>query len=155
MSFGKTEGGWMSYEHSRQSPVGNDYVKERARVARRAAESAERKTKSSKWDTNILIFLFAVLIIILILLFEDVVLEVVAPIAFLGLAMVWLVGWRQGKQLYNRYYDEELSRLSEYIRLYDEELSHLSQNKYKQNREQTCSMPDWKKSLNNASGNGV
>ncbi|MBA7670411.1 hypothetical protein ES703_78557 [subsurface metagenome] len=28
-----------------------------------------------------------------------------------GLAMVWLVGWRRGRQLYQRFYDEELSKL--------------------------------------------
>ena len=28
-----------------------------------------------------------------------------------GLAMAWVTGWRQGKQLYQRFYEEELLRL--------------------------------------------
>jgi len=38
---------------------------------------------------------------------------VVAPIAIFGLAMVWLVGWRRGRQLYQRFYDEELAKLEQ------------------------------------------
>ena len=36
---------------------------------------------------------------------------IVAPVAVFGLAMVWLVGWRRGRQLYQRFYDEELLKL--------------------------------------------
>ncbi len=39
--------------------------------------------------------------------------EIVAPIAIFGLAMVWLTGWRRGKQLYRRFYDEELAELKQ------------------------------------------
>ncbi len=34
-----------------------------------------------------------------------------ASIAIFGLAMVWLVGWRQGRQLYEIFYEEELAKL--------------------------------------------
>jgi len=57
------------------------------------------------------VFLFAVLIIVIILLFQEVKIEVVAPVALFGLAMVWLVGWRRGRQLYQGFYDEELATL--------------------------------------------
>ncbi|GAH62297.1 unnamed protein product, partial [marine sediment metagenome] len=36
--------------------------------------------------------------------------------AILGLAMVWLVGWRRGGQLYQRFYGEELSKLEREIK---------------------------------------
>jgi len=49
-------------------------------------------------------------IIVIILSFQGIGIEIVAPIAFFGLAMAWLVGWREGRQLYERFYDEELSR---------------------------------------------
>ncbi|GAH64559.1 unnamed protein product, partial [marine sediment metagenome] len=42
--------------------------------------------------------------------------EVVAPVAVFGLAMAWLVGWRNVKQLYSRFYDEELSKLGQELK---------------------------------------
>ena len=76
-----------------------------------AAQRARERARVARWDLNVAIFLFAVLIIILILLFQGVTIEIVAPIAVFGLAMVWLVGWRQGRRLYPRFYEEELSKL--------------------------------------------
>ncbi|GAH25647.1 unnamed protein product, partial [marine sediment metagenome] len=29
---------------------------------------------------------------------------------------VWLVGWRRGRQLYQRFYDEELSKLGQEVK---------------------------------------
>ena len=37
--------------------------------------------------------------------------EIVATVAVLSLAMVWLMGWRRGQRLYQSFYDEELARL--------------------------------------------
>ena len=34
-----------------------------------------------------------------------------APLAILGLALVWLMGWRRWNQLYKSFYAEELSRI--------------------------------------------
>ena len=62
-------------------------------------------------NLHIAIFLFVVLIIVIILLFQEVALEIVAPVAAFGLGMVWLTGWRQGRQLYERFCEEELARL--------------------------------------------
>jgi c-di-AMP phosphodiesterase-like protein len=76
-----------------------------------ATRRARDRAKDARWDLNIAIFLFAVLIIIIILLFQEIKIEIVAPVAIFGLAMVWLVGWRQGRQLYQRFYDEELATL--------------------------------------------
>ena len=76
-----------------------------------AAQKAGERARAARWDLNVAVFLFAVLIIVVILLFQGVTLEIVAPIAVFGLAMVWLVGWRRGRQLYQSFYNEELSRL--------------------------------------------
>ena len=76
-----------------------------------AIQRASERARTARWDLNIAIFLFAILIIIIILLFQGFTLEVVAPIAVVGLGLVWLVGWRQGRQLYERFLEEELSKL--------------------------------------------
>ncbi|GAI49074.1 unnamed protein product, partial [marine sediment metagenome] len=38
---------------------------------------------------------------------------VVAPVALFGLIMVWYVGWRRGRQLYQSFYEEELAHLEQ------------------------------------------
>ena len=77
----------------------------------KAIRRASERARTARWDLNIAIFLFAVLIIIMVLLFQGIALEIVAPIAVAGLGMVWLVGWRQGRQLYDRFLEEELAKL--------------------------------------------
>ncbi len=79
-------------------------------MERTAARRARDRAGAARWNLDVAVFLFAILIIIIILLFQDIGIEVVAPIAVFGLAMVWLVGWRRGRQLYQRFYDEELSK---------------------------------------------
>jgi len=80
---------------------------------RAAARRAKTRASAARWDLDIAVFLFAIMIIVIILLFQDIAIEVVAPIAIFGLAMVWLVGWRRGRQLYQRFYDVELAKLEE------------------------------------------
>ena len=84
----------------------------RQEMEKTAAEIARDRARNGRWDLNIAIFLFAVLILVIILVtYTKMGIEVVAPIALFGLAMVWLVGWRRGRQLYHSFYGEELSRL--------------------------------------------
>jgi Flp pilus assembly protein TadB len=82
--------------------------KERERLAIRRAKD---RARTARWDLNIAIFLFVVLIIVIIMLFQGIVLEIVAPVAVIGLGLVWLTGWRQGRQLFERFCEEELSKL--------------------------------------------
>ena len=82
-------------------------------MERVATQKARDRSMVARWDLNIAIFLFAVLIIVIILLAQDIGIEIVAPVAVFGLAMVWLTGWRRGKQLYQRFYDEELAKLEQ------------------------------------------
>lgn len=86
------------------------------KMKRTATQRAKDRANAARWDLNIAVFLFAILIIVTILLFQDIGVEVVAPIALFGLAMVWLVGWRRGRQLYQRFYDEELSELKQSLK---------------------------------------
>ena len=82
-------------------------------MERAAIRRARDRASAARWDLDVAVFLFAVMIIVIILLFQDIGIEIVAPIAIFGLAMVWLVGWRRGRQLYQRFYDEELSKLEQ------------------------------------------
>ena len=78
-----------------------------------AAQRAKIKARAARWDLDVAVFLFLVLIIVIILLFQDIGVEVVAPMAVFGLSMVWLVGWRRGKVLYQRFYEEEIFHLEQ------------------------------------------
>lgn len=79
-----------------------------------AIHRAGDRARNAKWDLDITIFLFAVLILVIILTtYTKMGIEIVAPIAIFGLAMVWLTGWRRGKQLYQRFYDEEIAELKQ------------------------------------------
>ena len=78
-------------------------------LERAAAQRARDRANAARWNLNVAIFLFAVVILIIILVtYTKVGIEVVAPVAMFGLAMAWLVGWRRGRQLYQRFYDEEI-----------------------------------------------
>ncbi|MFC2034383.1 hypothetical protein ACFLTT_03175 [Chloroflexota bacterium] len=78
-----------------------------------ARQKAQDRANAARWDLDIAVFLFAVLIIVIILLFQQVGIEIVAPVAIFGLSMVWFGGWRRGQQLYGRFYDEELTKLNQ------------------------------------------
>ena len=78
-------------------------------LERAAARRARDRANAARWNLEVAIFLFAVVIIVIILSFQGIGIEIVAPVAVFGLAMAWLVGWRQGRQLYERFYDEELA----------------------------------------------
>ena len=82
---------------------------------RTAAQRARDRARAARWDLDVAVFSFSILIIVIILLFQEVGIEIVAPVASVGLAMVWLMGWRRGKQLYQRFYDEELLKLEQEI----------------------------------------
>ena len=88
-------------------------AKENAQLSRLATKRARERANASRWSLETAVFLFTILILILILLFGGVATKIVAPVGFLGLTLVWLVGWRQGEQLYGIFYKEELLRVSE------------------------------------------
>ncbi len=85
-------------------------------MERMAAQRARDRASAARWDLDVAVFLFGILIIVIILLFQGIGIGVVAPVAIFGLAMVWLVGWKRGRQLYQRFYDEELLKLEQEAR---------------------------------------
>ena len=80
-------------------------------MQQKAAQKARDRAKTARWDLDVAVFFFAVLATVIILLFQGIGVEVIAPAALVGLAMGWLMGRRKGKQAYQRFYDEELSKL--------------------------------------------
>ncbi len=84
-------------------------------IEQKAAQRARYRAKVARWDLDVAVFFFAILAVVIILLFQEIGIGIVAPAAILGLAMGWLMGWRKGKQAYERFYDEELSKLEEEI----------------------------------------
>ena len=78
-----------------------------------ATQRAKDRANAARWNLDIAVFSFAILIIVIILLFQEVRIEIVAPVAIFGLTMVWLTGWRRGRQLYPRFYNEELLKLEQ------------------------------------------
>ena len=84
-------------------------------MERTAAQRARDRAKAARWDLDVAVFFFAILATVIILLFQGIGVEVMAPAAIFGLAMGWLMGWRKGKQAYQRFYDEELSKLEKEV----------------------------------------
>ena len=84
---------------------------EKEEITREAARRAKERARVARWDLDVAVFLFVVLIIVIILLFQDISIGIVAPVAIFGLVMVWVVGWRRGQQLYRTFYDDELFKL--------------------------------------------
>lgn len=78
-----------------------------------AVRRAKERADASRWSLDVAIFLFAILAIVLILSFEHIDIIITAVVAVSGLGMVWVVGWRQGKQSYGLFLEEELSRCAE------------------------------------------
>ncbi|MFC2010910.1 response regulator transcription factor [Chloroflexota bacterium] len=77
------------------------------------AQSARYKASIAKWGLSNAVFLFALLIAVIILTSQGVGIYVVAPLSIVGLATVWIMGWRRGSQMYKHFYSEELSRIQE------------------------------------------
>jgi membrane protein YdbS with pleckstrin-like domain len=86
-------------------------------LERQASMKARDKSRVARWDIDIAILLFAVLIVVIVLLFQNVGIEIVSAVAVVGLALVWLTGWRRGNQLYKKFYAEELIRMHETLKM--------------------------------------
>ena len=79
-------------------------------------QRAKEKARSARWDLNVAVLAYAILAAIVLLRFEGIAIEIVAPIAVFGFGMIWLIGWRRGKQLYKLFCNEELDQLQELLR---------------------------------------
>ena len=64
-----------------------DLTKEGAQLDSQAAARAGVRAKTSRWNLETAMLLFAVLFLTLMLLFEGIATEIVAPVALLGLVL--------------------------------------------------------------------
>ena len=97
-------------------------------IKRWAARKARERARIARWDLDAAVFLFVILIIVIVLLFENISIEIVAPVAIFGLVTVWLMGWRRGRKLYAGFYEEELAKLMR-------ELSAMEEREKKKEKE--------------------
>lgn len=80
----------------------------------KANRRARYRASAAMWTLEVAVFLYAILTLVIILAtYTKVGLEIVASVAIVGLAVVWVIGWRRERILYQLYYEEELSKLEE------------------------------------------
>ncbi|MFC2010194.1 hypothetical protein ACFLVU_01570 [Chloroflexota bacterium] len=93
---------------------GNIIIGLSPKMEKKADQRAKERATNARWSLEIALFLFAILILVIILAtYTRVGLEIVGPIAIAGLGIVWVAGWQRGKHLYQRFYDEEIARLEQ------------------------------------------
>ena len=78
-----------------------------------ATKMAKSRTNIAMWDLNIVFLLFAVLVIVVIMISLDVDTIIVAPVAIIGLILVWVMGRRRGKRMYQQFFTEEYASLQQ------------------------------------------
>jgi len=86
-----------------------------------AIQRARDRANATMWSLEVFILSFAILIVVIILLFWEIKMEIVASVAILGLATVWFMGRRRGRQLYRNFYDEEITKLEQEQKKVEEE----------------------------------
>ncbi len=94
----------MKYEVN----ITEELIKQMELIAKR---SAMQRAQSAKWDIDVAAFYFTILILVIILLYYDVGIWIVATSAITGLFCGWLMGWIKGKQKFRNFYDEELLKV--------------------------------------------
>jgi len=93
-----------------EAEVTKKFTPEMERVAE---QRARERARAARWDIDVAAFFFAILSLVIILMFQEVGVEFVVLAAIGGLVMGWLMGWSKGKEKYKRFYDEELSKLEQ------------------------------------------
>ena len=88
----------------------------RKEIQQLVSQRAREKAGTARWDLNVAILAYAFLVAIVLLRFEGIATGILALIAVFGLAIVWFMGWRRGKQLYKLFRKEELGQLQELLR---------------------------------------
>lgn len=88
-------------------------------VKQRVAKRANDKALSLRWNVNIVIFANAVFVAVVLMGLEGVAIEILAPVAVVGLSLIWILSRFRWKRLYNEFYRQELMELDEVSR--DEE----------------------------------
>lgn len=105
----------MSMNKKGEMPSGVEAIKlAREKAEQLADERAKLRARAVWWDFTMAIGSYSILTAVILLRLQGFEIEVVAPVAILGLAIIFLRGSRRGRQLYKLYYDEELHQLQEF-----------------------------------------
>ena len=80
----------------------------------------KERTKSARWNVNTVIIAFTVLAVVIFMQFQGIAIEIVGPVAILGLSMIWLISWIQAKKTYKVFYEQELQQLQNLVQLAQE-----------------------------------
>ncbi len=105
----------MSMNKKGEMPSGVEAIKLALEKAEQLAdERAKLRARAVWWDFTMAIGSYSILTAVILLRLQGFGIEVVAPVAILGLAIIFLRGSRRGRQLYKLYYDEELHQLQEF-----------------------------------------
>ncbi|MFC1952971.1 J domain-containing protein [Chloroflexota bacterium] len=80
---------------------------------KKAVQRAKDRANQSKWDLDTAIFLFGILAIVFILIYQGIGIWITAPVATVSLILVWFVGFKKARQSYKLYFPEELKRYPE------------------------------------------
>ncbi len=89
-----------------------------------AKHKARARITRERWNRDVTVFTFSILIIVLILLYSEVAMPIVAIVAILGLVLVWFLGWLEGRKLYTQIYDEERLRLTQEVKSMEREMDN-------------------------------
>lgn len=91
-------------------------------MERAAMQRASDRANVGMWDLNVAAFMFAVLVLVIILVtYTNMGVEVVGSVGILGLLVAWFAGRRRGRRLRQHFYDEELLNLEQELRKVEKE----------------------------------
>ena len=82
-------------------------------MEQRVAKRANEKALSARWNVNIVILANAIFVAVVLMGLEGVAIEILAPVAAVGIGMIWLISRIRCKRLYHQFYEQELSELDE------------------------------------------
>lgn len=83
-------------------------------------QKAKDQAKVGRCNVKILIVAYAVFAVVVFLQFQGISLWIVGLVTFLGLSMIGLTNWLQGKRIYKAIYNQELDRLENLVQLAQE-----------------------------------
>jgi DNA-binding CsgD family transcriptional regulator len=94
-------------------------------VEQRVAKIANDKALSASWNLNIVIFANALFIAVVLMGLEGVAIEILAPVAAVGIGMIWFISRIRWKRLYHQFYEQELAELDTVSRNEEDEVPQV------------------------------
>jgi DNA-binding CsgD family transcriptional regulator len=94
-------------------------------LEQRVAKIANEKALSASWNINILILANALLVAVVLMGLEGVAIEILAPVAAIGIGTVWFISRIRRKRLYDQFYEQELEELEVVTRDEEDEVPRI------------------------------